>query len=349
MNQTSTQDMATSEHLSTSSRRRKRVISFNRVVHNRRIPHINDLDAEEIKATWIQPEDYLQIRERCMSTVQKMMRGSLTHADLDSGKHCTRGLEGKTKKGNATRRDFKTNSINAVLEEQALQWDEDVDDDEAIMEVYVEYSQPCADAAHVAALQDAKEAMEYQKGETSRSSTESLSSQLPVIKEAVFGKLRDILNLRECKAAMLKEIESTLYDEAAMERRRLVCNTLDSSTHKSCDFQLGDDQEVPSLASSHTADSTENYSSDDDSDSSEHFNSSLHTVFHSRKRRQGPLDGLDGYFDNAESSPTQAGIAVSSFAALSKLLGFKIQDSPVVHRQRKAVVDELRASIHLRQ
>lgn len=362
---------------SANSRRRKRTIKFSKVVHNRRIPHLNDLSHEEIVATWIQPEDYLEIRERCISTVKKMMRGGLTQEDVDSERHCTRGLEGKTRSGSAVRRDHKMDSISAVLEEQTLQWNEEVDDEEAIMEVYTVYTTPCAKLAHEMALEDAQVARAYVLGESSSTESPSVAPQhRPSTTEdgdsaeGVVDRLRGMLFLRSSKTAILHDIENTFYDEVAMERRRNVYakpNTSALARHlrdyfsTQRTFKTGEDQDIPSLASSQSYESTDtgDDNSDEGSTESENFTTILNTQFHSRKRRQALLDSIErGYFDANENAIVTISVgtvasttkqALSNVAAISDSLGSAFQDILGIRKQRKAVVDELKASSHVRK
>lgn len=378
--------------LSPKSRRRKRRVKFNKVVHNRRIPHLNDLSEEEVFATWIQPEEYLAIRSRCIVTAKKMMRGLITQEDLDSGKHEPRGLEGKTKEGGNARREHKMDSIAAVLEEQTLQWNEDVFDEDAIRDVYSCFSIGCADDAHRAALQDAAAAHSYlyqehspvaeAKSSTSQHEEEEESTALSPVSETAAGvvdRLKDIFFLRSSKAALLSDIENLVYNEAAMERRRKVYekpngNALASQLRQYFSAQGGvsatkgsDEQDVPSLASSQYSDSTEDDSSsnsshveDDVIASSDSFTSQLHTHFSSRKKRQALLQSIErGFFEETEtaivtvsSKPSPLSvvdIAPLSVSSISSSVGSLLDGIFHTRSKRKAVVDELRASAHLRQ
>jgi hypothetical protein len=132
---------------------------------------------EKLRETiWIQPNEYLAIRNRCVLTVKMMMKGQLPLMD-DGGchhevndrqqqqqqqdQHCVRGLEGKTRDGSIRRKQFKYDSIAAVLEQQQQQKDNDDEDqtDSAsnnIMQAYRIFSIPCALMAHETAKLDEK-------------------------------------------------------------------------------------------------------------------------------------------------------------------------------------------------
>ena len=222
--------------------RRRRYVKFNSTIHNRPIPHLDDMTQEEISEKWIQPEEYLEIRKRCISTVQKMMNSTLTELDVESERHCPRGLEGKTREGAKRRKDNKLDALAAVLEEQSMQWDEDVDDEEAIMEVYSVFSIPCGEDAHLQALEDALEVQQYILMTAADESLSSipLSQSNPLDDDddaneeeavvfleddnedegTVVHKLKDIFSHKSSRAALLQEIEKTYYNEASIERRR---------------------------------------------------------------------------------------------------------------------------------
>jgi hypothetical protein len=229
-------------HCSTQARspqsveRRRRRVNFHKTIYNRRIPHLNDMPERLREAIWIQPEEYLEIRKRCIMTVKKMMNGDLTAEDVESEEHCPRGLEGKTREGAGIRKEYKLDSLAAVLDEQSWQWNEDVDDDEAIMECYSIFSIPCAQAARETALKDELFVQKYirvdekfdgcsynrgtllgRKGENDSGSIDSLpSAALPSLVE----KLTNVVFTQSRRAALLQEIEENFYEESSIQRRR---------------------------------------------------------------------------------------------------------------------------------
>lgn len=338
--------------LSPNQRRRRRKVKFNKVVHNRRIPHLNDLSDQQIVATWIQPEDYLDIRERCIATVRKMMKGSLTEAELEN--ECPRGLEGKTRDGSNVRREHKFESIAAVLDEQAIQWDENVLDEEAIMEVYTYFTIPCAQDAHEVALKDAEEVCAYQHAIGDESSSQDVKapaeaqpttsapvSPVNAVAPGVVDRLKDILYLRPNKAALLHDIERFVYNESAMERRRKVYEKPSGSalasqlrqyfsTRGASGSSKGAD-DVPSLAStssgSQSSDSTIPEDDDSSSSSSGHaedahegcatadvFTTQLQNHFSARTKRQALLKSIEsrGYFEEKETATTNSIVTVAA-------------------------------------
>lgn len=366
-----------SEQRSPSLMRRKRKIKFNKIVHNRRIPHLNDLSASQIEATWIRPEEYLEIRARCIATVKKIMRGQLSLADIESEEHCPRGLEGKTKAGSSLRREHKLDSIAAVLEEQSLQWNEDVDDDEAIMEVYSFFAIPCAENAHQMGLDDqqaAKECHEFiatttkQTQPTTCTSTSAPSS--PRDGTTAVDKLRVIFQLRSSRAALLQDVEKNFFEEAAMERRtrQAACTTVSQQRNNVLARQLReyftqrktDEKSLPSLASIPSGSSStdrlldEDESSTDGSTSSDNFTSHLSGIFRDRKHRQALLESIENACHIQPTivtapSTTTTENKVSNVTMISQTLGSRLQDIFGPRKRRAAVLNELSNSSHMRQ
>jgi hypothetical protein len=365
-----------SEQRTQSPIRRKRKIKFNKIVHNRRIPHLNDLLASQIEATWIRPEEYLEIRARCIATVKIIMRGQLTLADIESEEHCPRGLEGKTKAGSSLRREHKLDSIAAVVEEQSLQWNEDVDDDEAIMEVYSVFAIPCAENAHQMGLGDQQAAKECHESIPTNKETQPTtctSTSTPSLRDGTttMDKLREIFHLRSSRAALLQDVEKNFFEEAAMERRtrQAACTTVSQQRNNVLATQLGeyftqrktDEKALPSLASipSGSSSSTdrsldEDEGSTDGSTSSDNFTSHLSGIFRDRKHRQALLESIENAYPVQPTivttpSTTTTENKVSNVTMISQTLGSRLQDIFGPRKGRAAVLNELSNSSHMRQ
>jgi hypothetical protein len=230
----------------------QRRVRFNKTIYNRRIPHLNNMSERFREAIWIQPEEYMEIRNRCIVTVKMMMRGELPatghdhhvhdhhHDMLDDDDiqrqyhHCTRGLEGKTRDGASRRKEYKLDSIAAVLDEQQLQWEHDDDDDEAIMEVYQVFTIPCAQIAYEAAKLDEEYVQNYVvRGNSSSDSSSSTTTKSTTTafegedydgqhadKASFVQKLSSVVGFHGNRAAMLEEIERNFYEESSIERRK---------------------------------------------------------------------------------------------------------------------------------
>lgn len=74
----------------------------------------------------------------------------------DSVEHCTRGLEYRTPEGSQKRQANKWNAIEAVLDEQQRQREEDMSNDENISSVYKSVSFQCQQEALERGLADAE-------------------------------------------------------------------------------------------------------------------------------------------------------------------------------------------------
>jgi hypothetical protein len=319
-------------HPSPNRQRKRRSVLFNPVVKNRRITHLNDISEEEKEATWISPDSYAAIKKRCMVTVKKMMRNQLTQEDLQSELHSTRGLEGKTRQGAQRRRENKLDAISAVMEEQNLQWGEEVDDQEAITEVYCVYSYPCSQSAHQVGLDDHAAVQDYLfKNETTLSGTNApptfqgggstaTGQSVASAPRALVDKLKDIIDWRRNRAALLQEIEKNFYEESSIQRRpvrRSMSKEPSSLASQLRDyFKLSpsrrelkktplcipakDLDSIPNLESLSAASHIEQDSSDEErsqnSSFSDIFSSQLQGIFYSRQRRHALLDEIEhGY------------------------------------------------------
>lgn len=257
------------------------------------------------------------------------MQGGLTEADVESDEHCPRGLEGKTSEGTAKRKEYKLDSLAAVLDEQSLQWNEDVEDDEAIMECYSVFSIPCAQAAHEAGLADAKTVLGFLQDEkpiydccSDRGDECDTSSTMPsIVRPGLVEKLTNVVFMQSSRAALLQEIEQNFYEESSIQRRRkreeehysyraMAKDSLaeqirlyfaerknTGEQQQSCPVQRNhlkqgdqDDQDAPALVWD------EDSSISMSESSNETFTSELSDIFHSRKRRQSLLDEIERSF-----------------------------------------------------
>jgi hypothetical protein len=99
----------------------------------------NDYTAEEIQACWYTREERQRIHIQCNKEIRKMNEGS----KLKDKKYCSRGLEGCTTIGAATKRRNRLLAIDAVLDEQMIQWEEFVFDEDTIAALYWKASSSC--------------------------------------------------------------------------------------------------------------------------------------------------------------------------------------------------------------
>lgn len=120
------------------------------------IPHLDDLQDDEVAAIWYESGEYSDIKSAYQLTIFMIENGELKESD----EHTGRGLEYRTQDGAWARYENKRDAYNAVLDEQDRQWKVDKDDFEAISSIYLVHSGKCAVAAAKRGSQDADEAKE---------------------------------------------------------------------------------------------------------------------------------------------------------------------------------------------
>ena len=116
-----------------------------------------------IAAIWYDAEEYAEIKAAYQLTIFFMEAEDASKLNENPEEHTSRGLEYRTQEGAWARHENKRDAYNAVLDEQDRQWQKDVDDFDEISRIYQTHSKKCAEAAHLRALQDEKEAKEYCK------------------------------------------------------------------------------------------------------------------------------------------------------------------------------------------
>jgi hypothetical protein len=204
------------DHLSSLDQSHKHNVRFHKTILNRRIPHLNNMSQQLREAVWIQPDEYLEIRQRCIFTLRIMAMGEASVELMESEDFCPRGLEGKTREGILKRREYKLESIHAVLEEQQILWNEEIDDDEAIMESYQVFSIPCAEDAYERGALDELAIQDYLMEEQCNSCKLSPT----VCGHSPMQNITNVLFMHVQRVALLTEIEKNFYEESSIERRR---------------------------------------------------------------------------------------------------------------------------------
>ena len=138
-----------------SSEQVGRNIHFHGRVQFKNIRHVSEFSEYEIKNGWYDKDDFNRMSDD-VSEIAKMVGEGLKHRN---GEYlCIRGLEHIVEEELANFRAEKMiNSIDAVLDEQEEQWDEGIDEPQAIAELYTEYAKPLAEEAHQIGLKDAEE------------------------------------------------------------------------------------------------------------------------------------------------------------------------------------------------
>ena len=107
-------------------------VRFSEKIVVRKIISRKNYTAEEIQACWFTAEELQRIHRHCGKEIRRLNEGM----KLKDKKYCSRGLEGYTIVGAATKKKIRLLAINAVLDEQMIQWDAGVFDEDSIAEIY---------------------------------------------------------------------------------------------------------------------------------------------------------------------------------------------------------------------
>jgi hypothetical protein len=131
----------------------KRSITFAPYTTTRDVLHINDYSAEEIACTRYDANELEVIKKTDVIKTLSMMNKVGMQIPENNLWYCCRGLEAYTREGSARKRANRANAWDAVLDEQDLQWDENICDPQAIAYAYSEFTHVCQDAAVMKATQ----------------------------------------------------------------------------------------------------------------------------------------------------------------------------------------------------
>jgi hypothetical protein len=130
----------------------RRIVSFAPQVETYLVVEcLRDLPEGEIAATWYKRDEYYAIKKSWTPTVKKMYKGLPLDTDEES-----RGLEYRTPAGAQRRQKNKLHSIDAVLDEQERQWEENRRNPTYIAEIYSQATAHCLMAAYLAAKADSE-------------------------------------------------------------------------------------------------------------------------------------------------------------------------------------------------
>jgi hypothetical protein len=137
---------------SRGSRRSRKAVSFSRAVTAYKVIHINDYTEEEIAATWNGRSELMAIKMNILETLSRMKEDSRNTYDSDG--YCPRGLEHLTDEGAVNRRRRRETAIDAVLEEQELQYEDNMHDELLIADIYSRHTHFSRTFARVVGLAD---------------------------------------------------------------------------------------------------------------------------------------------------------------------------------------------------
>jgi hypothetical protein len=137
-------------------KKRGRKVRFHGRVQFKTIQHVTEFSDDEILAGWYRKKDFMRMSEEVSEIAQMVAQGTESHKGEEL---CIRGLEHLVEEDVADYRAEKMiASIDAVLDEQDQQRDEEVDDPATIATIYTEIVSPLLREAYLVGLRDAKEA-----------------------------------------------------------------------------------------------------------------------------------------------------------------------------------------------
>jgi hypothetical protein len=151
--------------VSTAATEQELRVSFSEKIHSvRNTLSRKDYTTEEIQACWYTAEGNERIHRHCGKEISRLNEG----IELKDRKYCSRGLEGHTTVGAATKKKIKMLAINAVLDEQLIQWEAGVFDEDSIAEIYCKISYNCQQEATIVGCRDHRETESSSGGSRSR-------------------------------------------------------------------------------------------------------------------------------------------------------------------------------------
>lgn len=134
---------------------RQRRVRFHGRVQFKTIRHVADFLEEEITDGWYRKSDFIRMSDEVADIAKLLADGKEFH---EGEELCIRGLEHLVEEDVADYRAEKMiASIDAVLDEQDEQADEDIYDPDMIAEIYGEIVSPLLREAYLVGLRDAKE------------------------------------------------------------------------------------------------------------------------------------------------------------------------------------------------
>jgi hypothetical protein len=125
-------------------------VRFSEGTHVRDTLSLKDYTPEEIQSCWYTHEGNERIRRHCTKEIRKMNEG----IKLEDKKYCSRGLECHTTIGDAIKIRNRSLAINAVLDEQMIQWNNGILDEDSIAAIYCMASSSCQMWANIIGRRD---------------------------------------------------------------------------------------------------------------------------------------------------------------------------------------------------
>lgn len=166
-------------------------VKFEQHVDVLEVPHLRNLQPEEVSSTWYSNQEFETIKKSLVVTLRLMIANKPVGSD-----QCTRGLEFRTPHGAKFRKKNKLEALTAVWNEQVAQWKDNVTDDEAIRRVYMEQSQKCVETARKFGQHDERAAQRYLlEGSDDSSRSTSTRSRLIVDEDEFCSKIDAMVKL----------------------------------------------------------------------------------------------------------------------------------------------------------
>ena len=136
--------------MSGEAEKSKRKVRFHGRVQFKTIRHVADFTDDEIVNGWYRKKDFMRMSEEVSEIAQLIANGKETY---NGEELCIRGLEHLVEEDVADYRAEKMiASIDAVLDEQDEQRDEDIYDGDIIAEIYTEIVTPLQREAYLVGL-----------------------------------------------------------------------------------------------------------------------------------------------------------------------------------------------------
>jgi hypothetical protein len=141
-------------------------VEFTENNHSRTTLSRRDYTLEETEASWWSHEDNQNISRQCQKEIKEIDDGET----FEAKKYCSRGLEGHTRIGSVSKVQTRALAMNAVFDEQFMQWEEGVFDEDTIAEVYCRASSICQLWASLVGRRDYRAAEEIHVSSSKKSS-----------------------------------------------------------------------------------------------------------------------------------------------------------------------------------
>ena len=167
-------ELKTAEDLTTT---RPTVVRFTPKVTTYQPLPMEDLSQEEFASLWYSKTEMAAIKQDCAETVRQMVNGELRETD----EYTARGLEYRTPQGQKERQYYKLVALDAVLDEQEVQEEQEVTDENAIAVLYQVHSIPRQEAAHQRGIRDEQEV--YSKDRVGSTPTKMEFTKPPSIRQ----------------------------------------------------------------------------------------------------------------------------------------------------------------------